>query len=508
MRHWRGELPLWVSYWVFGFIGNVLIALLPVLFVVLFHAGADFYPPAIFATIVATWTAMVAVMTWQLVGVWRSATAYRAARSARGKGSAWAALAQVAVVLGVLGGISALATHGGPQIVETYRIAFENDPDIPPYAIRVMREGTEAEIVGGFKYGLTDDFEKILNASSQVRLVHLDSVGGRLGEGEKLFRLIRARGLNTYVSSKCMSACTLAFAGGRQRLLRKGASLGFHHGAFPGVQERNFDSVQSNVFRAAGFDDEFIRTAMATPNKDIWRPTADVLLAAKVITGVTDGANFAYSGVGQDFDRDSLAAKLADASPLFKAIRTRFPEKYDEVITQYSSDLVQGRTRTETLDDVRSKLLPFIRGLMPMADDDVLVAYSGLLVDQYFELRVKDPTSCYQYASGDGAARDVLKGLSEGLVKRELSLQERVVLTAAKRGPGDKAQIESLWKIVRDKMIREGALPSDFALLQASHVDRSKHAVYCAMAINMFKKIGQLPQAHSAVLMRDVLAAR
>jgi hypothetical protein len=164
-RHWRGELPLWVSYWVFGFLGNIVMALLPVLIAALFHTNSGFYPPAIFATIIATWTATAVVMTWQLVGVWRSAEVYSAARLARGKGSGWAALAQIAVVLGLLRAVWAVAAAGVPQIAESYRIAFADDPDIPAYSIRVMRDGTEAEIVGGFKYGLTDDFEKILNAS-------------------------------------------------------------------------------------------------------------------------------------------------------------------------------------------------------------------------------------------------------------------------------------------------------------------------------------------------------
>ena len=117
--------------------------------------------------------------------------------------------------------INTLLKDGAPQIIETWRIAFQNDPGIPDYSIRVMRDGTEAEIVGGLKYGLADDFVKILGASRHVKIVHLDSTGGRLGEGEKLYEIIRSRGLTTYVSSKCMSACTLAFAGGRERYLRE-----------------------------------------------------------------------------------------------------------------------------------------------------------------------------------------------------------------------------------------------------------------------------------------------
>jgi hypothetical protein len=341
-----------------------------------------------------------------------------------------------------------------------------------------------------------------------VRLVHLDSIGGRLGEGEKLFRLIRARGLSTYVSSKCMSACTLAFAGGRQRFLRKGASLGFHRGAFAGLKETNFDSVQADVFRLAGFADSFIRRALATPNSDIWEPSADVLLAAKVATSVTDGANFAYSGVGQALDRESIAARLADSSPVFRAIRTRFPAKYDEITDQYSADLAKGRTRAEIVNDLRARLLPFIRELMPLADDDVLVAYSALLVDQYAELKAKDATSCYLYASGEGTDTNFVQSMSDALVKREQSLQERIVMTASKRPPGEQALIESLWTNVRDKLTRDGVRQSELALLDAGHLEKSRHSLYCSVAIILFRKIGQLPQTQAAVLMRAILAAK
>ncbi|MFX7559753.1 hypothetical protein ABTJ75_18850, partial [Acinetobacter baumannii] len=86
-----------------------------------------------------------------------------------------------------------------------------------------MNDGREAEIAGGIKYGLTRDFERLLDAQPGIRVVHLDSVGGRIGEGKKLNALIRARGLDTYVEANCMSACTLAFAGGTQRILRRGA---------------------------------------------------------------------------------------------------------------------------------------------------------------------------------------------------------------------------------------------------------------------------------------------
>ncbi|MBO0751119.1 MAG: hypothetical protein J2P53_03345, partial [Bradyrhizobiaceae bacterium] len=209
-------------------------------------------------------------------------------RGATDLAALWSALARLVVIVGLASLVASFATQWLPQLDELYKIAFYDDPDIPAYAIRVSRDGTETEITGGFKYGLADDFAAVARTAPHLKVVRLDSAGGRLGEGEKLFTLIRDLGLNTYVSSKCYSACTLAFAGGRARILRRGASLGFHKAEFPGVSENEFDSFQYRVFSAAGFDDAFIARALATPHRDLWTPSPDALLAARVVTAVVD----------------------------------------------------------------------------------------------------------------------------------------------------------------------------------------------------------------------------
>ncbi|MFG3756679.1 hypothetical protein, partial [Klebsiella pneumoniae] len=109
----------------------------------------------------------------------------------QGRAAPWGYIARVMVFVALLQSIGAALDQGVPQVREVTRIAFLDDPDIPDYSIRVMRNGTEAEISGGIKYGLTDDFATVLRASRQIRVVHLDSIGGRLGEGEKLYQLIK-----------------------------------------------------------------------------------------------------------------------------------------------------------------------------------------------------------------------------------------------------------------------------------------------------------------------------
>lgn len=219
--NWRGEFSLGITYWIFGFLGNLFAGVLAVVVVAAFKSDDGYQPRAIFLSILLVWLGILLISIWQSVGIWRSANRHIKARVLIGKKSPWAGLAKIAVFFGILRLGGTFLSSGWPQLVETGRMTFLDDPDIPAYSIRVMRNGTEAEIVGGFKYGLTNDFVKILNASRQIKVVHLDSFGGRIGEAEKLNKIIRSKKLDTYVASKCISACTVAFAGGERRICVK-----------------------------------------------------------------------------------------------------------------------------------------------------------------------------------------------------------------------------------------------------------------------------------------------
>ena len=269
-KNWRGEYPLWVTYWIFHFLGGAILLGIANVAGEISFANAVYDPRIVFAVISFTWFGSLTATIWQLVAVWRSATRRIRERQRIGKYAPWAGLAKGAVILGVLQLIGVFGSKGLPQLTEVFRMAFMDDPSIPAYSIRIMRNGSEAEITGGFKYGLTDDFLKILHASPQIKVVHLNSPGGRIGEAESLNKVIRGRSLITYTSDRCFSACTVAFAGGRERWIHPRAKLGFHSSAFPGMSDADMVEnvkAQKEIFSSAGFEARFINRALATPNK-------------------------------------------------------------------------------------------------------------------------------------------------------------------------------------------------------------------------------------------------
>src|SRR5262249_24412113 len=149
-------------------------------------------PLALWLFFVVIWTGLVELAVWQGVGIWRSASRRHLELRAAGKRAIWPGMAKIAICLGALQLSGVLIKAGIPQIVEGTRMASLGDPSIPDYTLRAINS-TEAEIAGGIKYGLTADLEKLLNEQPSVRVVHLDSVGGRIGEGKKLNALIRER---------------------------------------------------------------------------------------------------------------------------------------------------------------------------------------------------------------------------------------------------------------------------------------------------------------------------
>jgi hypothetical protein len=123
-------------------------------------------------------------------------------------------------------------------------------------------------------------------------VIHLNSPGGVVQEAETIRELIRAHGLNTYTDGECDSACTIAYLGGQERFLRKGARLGFHQPWTPGLNDAEIAKLcrkYENAMVAMGVSTDFARRAMSTPPAAMWRPTPQELLDSHVVNTMTVG---------------------------------------------------------------------------------------------------------------------------------------------------------------------------------------------------------------------------
>ena len=500
-KHWRGQYSLGVAYWVVGILSN-LVAVFAILLASQFMLTAvPFVPLSIFIFFVCVWTALIALAVWQAVGIWRSATRRRIARHAAGKRAFWPVAAKVAVCLGGVQLVTLLVKTAIPQVAEGARMAFFGDPSIPAYTMRVLNSGAEAEIIGGIKYGVTADLEKLLDTYSDVRILHLDSIGGRIGEGKKLNALIRAHALDTYVEGKCLSACTLAFVAGKQRILRKSGSLGFHRGAFPGSQAKDLGSdVERDIYSAAGITTAFIDKALATANSDMWRPTEAELLAAKVVTKVSSGNEFAIGGV--DMSREDWDKSLMKSLPVYAALKENRPDDYSEILDIFATGGARGTPRGEVYQAAQAKLHSVIRTLLPLADDPVVIEIGKLRVDEYRTLQSKDAVACYKYVTAEVVDPAVMKLLPAELGKRETAMHEQIVRTAKQR---DKVSTKATWDKVKINLLARGYAPTELQMF-GKKVEPTLYARYCAIAIASYEEILKLPASDAGTILREMFA--
>src|SRR5207244_8508403 len=123
----RGESSLAVAWWVAGVLGSFVCAVAAVLLLFTFAEWLVEEMLRAFRVVAAIFVAFVLVAVWQSVGIWRSATRYRA----RGN-RFWGGLAKGMVVLALGQSAWLTATTAAPQLYTLYEIAH-GDPGIGPH---------------------------------------------------------------------------------------------------------------------------------------------------------------------------------------------------------------------------------------------------------------------------------------------------------------------------------------------------------------------------------------
>jgi hypothetical protein len=502
-RHWRGELSLPVSLWING--NLISLALAASVMAVAATDAVNETPRWFAAGGVAYWLLLIVMTVWQLVGVWRSAGKYLAA----GKSKCWGRLALAMVILGIVASIFSLSTVGVPQTMEFTQLALGRDP-IGSYQLRLLRDATELEVSGAIIFGLTDEVAKTLDGNPEVKIIHLNSHGGRVGEARRLRNLIATRKLATFTAAGCFSACTLAYVAGERRLIGRNASLGFHQYTFPGVQQRAFRrqyEKDKNDWLARGIDRAFVEHAYATAHNDLWRPEHAELFAAGFVTGYPDSNEAAMSG-----NPDGQSAKLeAELSKhvLFATLKKHEPGVYRRVVAELKNGLKEGQSQAELRETLSPLAKSVYREKLPHASNIALLGFTDLFIEQTEALYNSDPALCYQYVyeAGHGGGTKINKSFSQELKEKEMFVLVEVIRSAAVQVPPAPAQeqVQQQLKAVFAALTeRHGK--KDVALLTNPARGKSDPAKMCVLTRELYQNIRKLPEEQSAMVLRFMFA--
>jgi hypothetical protein len=282
-RHWRGELSLPRSYWINHLLLGIGVGLAFGALAAAINLSAVEQPVWWLISLGLTWSVVTLFTIWGATGVWRAATAYRRA----GK-RFWGVTAKVTIALGALNLVYSLLFVAIPQGLGIVEIVA-GDARLASHQFKVLNNGTMLDFSGGISFGTAKEFETMLKAMDNVRTVRLNSNGGRIAEAQKIADLIRARGLSTYVTHQCASACTIMFLGGKQRHLHVTARLGFHQPYFRGMtanEQRIAIAREQARLQKFGLSNAFAERANAASPSGMWFPDQSELLREHVVTSI------------------------------------------------------------------------------------------------------------------------------------------------------------------------------------------------------------------------------
>ncbi len=157
----------------------------------------------------------------------------------------------------------------------------------PPATVQLEARTNRLTLQGGLEFGSTRAVRDVLDANQSVRTVRLESRGGRVAEGLALGTLLRERGIDTFVTGECSSACVTAFAGGARRTIGPHARIGLHSAGGAGFSGEIIASAnrRSDDFIAAGgVDTQVLEKGAAVANDQIWFPPPQLLLSSGLAT--------------------------------------------------------------------------------------------------------------------------------------------------------------------------------------------------------------------------------
>ncbi|ALM82094.1 ATP-dependent Clp protease proteolytic subunit [Bordetella sp. N] len=480
LRHWRGQLSLWVTFWINGFVFGLLFLCLHA-YVSLSMKGTAPLQWLSLESVAALALGLLGLLWWG-VGMWRCADRRLAGGWARKR----ALMVQIMLVCLAWLTLEIGTTMPWGPVKDLALLSIGKDVLGGDLQVKPAPDGKSVILVGFLHLGAAERARQALDAAPQAKTVVLSSPGGRLQEGELLANLVKARGLDTYVDEYCASACTYAFLAGHERAATPNARIGFHR-PFSPFGGKAIDLLASedmmDRYREAGLPDWFIKRIADTPSETVWYPTQQQLVDAKVVTRMSLGGEANRYGLLKD--KDSLL-RIVRREPIFQAYDRRFPGTIDRAVAQGWAVQQRGGNDGEIMTAMRGVVAASLPGLLQETDVPGLERFSRLVLSELNAARAVSPQACVQVTEG---SLDITMALPPAIAEEEVAVVTQLLDAPPTRSPAPRG------KTAREAMRAvSGAMP---ASLRDALTDEQGHknqpGLLCNAYISFYETLLKQP---------------
>ncbi len=480
-RHWRGEIALGYSFWggtavtvVIGGITGFVLAL----------SSVQRAPRLYGALFLLTQAVSLAAGVWLFVGNWRSAGRRIADRHHENRRAFWAYLVRVVTVLDA--SLMVIRCLANPAVIPANLKILLGQQTFPPHVLRVLNDGKEIALTGGFDSGTAADLQAMLGRYPGVRTIDLSSTGGFVAEAESVRQAIQSHGLATYTDGLCASACTIAFIGGRSRYLGPHGRLGFHRyasAAFTAEQDGAANFAGQKSLLDAAIAPEFAAKAFSTPNTSIWYPDATTLLRANVVTQIVNGL------------------------PAFGALKEADLTIYEDAYQSIVDGAQNGKSVQQTWGRAESLLRSAEAKYQARAGDAIERQLAALMADEGDFLASANPTACLMlFRTIARVGPDYAAFLSAELDTRDKAAAAGIIQSGSRSpvtaldGADALTTIASAWMRVRQQGY-------DMAALGRPPRSAEERRYLCKALSAFMLNVAQHPPAQAGPVMRQLAGA-
>jgi len=480
LSHWLGELPLAVSFWL-----NTVLVALPLLAAALGLAMQVNVLGSLLslgsAALLVVWALLLLALCWAVPGCWRAASAY--ARSGPDPRRALATHAALVVLTGLV--LAASVIDVLPRAGQYLQLAGGSDP-LGNAAITLSEDGGRLVLKGPLGRGDSAEFMRIAADAKRLRVLELESSGGRLAEAQRIADFVQARKLRTRVTGNCEGVCALIFLAGAERQIVPAAAVSLSGAATGLLSPLLAGPVAVELasrYRALGLPEPLIARLLQAGPGSRWQLARTQWEDAGLLDPAPATLDVGLPAAGAADARFEIAEHLR-GHPSWYWLNRYLPGLIDAAAERMAAALAQG---DEGLVQAEGQALvaALLPGLLQSAGNELRVAYLAIWSDQLKSARQLGPMQCAALLAGQAGVK---RQLDEALIGRESAW----LVQAAMQGEGaDFRPLNANEQVVLQHRLGERAPAILAGLFQAGRKGQRRQD--CDRSIEILALVNALP---------------